>query len=120
MKGIAILVAAAVGVAGCGADEQKASPPAQVAASATPTATASPEPTPTPRRGGTEIVLGDSQFGDILFDSRRQAIYVFERDRRDETACYGECAEAWPPGYTDAAPVAGRGENGRASGRGRV
>jgi predicted lipoprotein with Yx(FWY)xxD motif len=45
----------------------------------------------------------------MLFDSDRQAIYIFENDRKGETVCYGECAEAWPPVVTEGAPVAGKG-----------
>ena len=45
----------------------------------------------------------------MLFDSRRQAIYVFERDSREKTVCYGECARAWPPVLTDGPPHAAKG-----------
>jgi predicted lipoprotein with Yx(FWY)xxD motif len=58
---------------------------------------------------GTAITLGDSEFGSMLFDSSRHAIYVFENDRDDETVCYGECAEAWPPVFTNGTPKAGKG-----------
>jgi predicted lipoprotein with Yx(FWY)xxD motif len=58
---------------------------------------------------GTRIVLGDSEFGSMLFDADEQAIYIFENDSKDESACYGECAEAWPPVYTDGEPRAGEG-----------
>ena len=60
-------------------------------------------------REGTRVVLGDSEFGSMLFDARRQAIYVFENDRPNQTVCYGECADAWPPVYTEGAPKAGKG-----------
>lgn len=61
------------------------------------------------RRKAATIVVRGSEFGSMLFDSARQAIYVFENDRPNETVCYGECAEAWPPVYTEAPPNAGRG-----------
>jgi predicted lipoprotein with Yx(FWY)xxD motif len=60
---------------------------------------------------GAEIVLGDSQFGEMLFAADQQAIYIFERDRNGDSACYGECAAAWPPVYTSGEPVAGKGVN---------
>ena len=63
----------------------------------------------TPTRRGTRITVRNSEFGEMLFDSRRQAIYVFENDRRRRTVCYGECARAWPPVVTEGEPVAGRG-----------
>jgi predicted lipoprotein with Yx(FWY)xxD motif len=60
-------------------------------------------------KGGTAITLRDSNFGPMLFDSNKQAIYVFERDGRNETVCYGECAEAWPPVFTEGPPQAEEG-----------
>ena len=45
----------------------------------------------------------------MLFDTRRQAIYIFENDPKGETVCYGECAAAWPPVYTKGPPRAGDG-----------
>jgi predicted lipoprotein with Yx(FWY)xxD motif len=55
---------------------------------------------------GTTITLRDSEFGPMLFDAGRQAIYIFERDSRGRSACYGECAKAWPPVLTDGEPEA--------------
>jgi predicted lipoprotein with Yx(FWY)xxD motif len=60
-------------------------------------------------RTGTSVVLGDSEFGRILFDSKRQAIYIFERDETDKSNCYGDCAEAWPPVFTKGEPRPGKG-----------
>jgi predicted lipoprotein with Yx(FWY)xxD motif len=58
---------------------------------------------------GTAVVLSDSGFGRILFNSKRQAIYIFERDETDKSNCYGDCAEAWPPVFTKDKPRAGKG-----------
>ena len=58
---------------------------------------------------GTTITVGDSDFGSMLFDSSRQAIYVFENDREGNTVCYGTCAEEWPPVLTDGKPRPGKG-----------
>ena len=58
---------------------------------------------------GTTITLGDSEFGSMLFGPDEQAIYIFENDPKGETVCYGECATAWPPVYTDGKPKAGAG-----------
>jgi predicted lipoprotein with Yx(FWY)xxD motif len=58
---------------------------------------------------GTTITLGDSEFGQMLFGSNKQAIYVFENDSKGKTVCYGECAEAWPPVLTKGKPKAGDG-----------
>ena len=58
---------------------------------------------------GTTITVRDSEFGRMLWGPGRQAIYVFERDGRGRSRCYGACARAWPPVYTKGRPVAGRG-----------
>ena len=63
----------------------------------------------TRRRSGTPVTVGNSEFGEMLFDSTEQAIYIFENDPKGESVCYDECAEAWPPVFTDGAPVAGPG-----------
>jgi predicted lipoprotein with Yx(FWY)xxD motif len=55
---------------------------------------------------GTTITVRPSRFGRMLFDSRGQAIYGFERDRRNRSTCYGACARAWPPVYTEGRPRA--------------
>lgn len=102
-------------VAGCG--EDVVPPPAPSVAEATETPQATPAAAtakPKPRRPrGTRLKIGDSPFGEMLFDSRGQAIYVFERDRRNRTVCYGACAKAWPPVLTKGTPVAGKGVDKR-------
>jgi len=58
---------------------------------------------------GTTITVRGSEFGDMLFGPKRQAIYIFQRDRRNRSRCYGECAREWPPVYTRGKPRSGRG-----------
>lgn len=58
---------------------------------------------------GTTITARSSQFGRMLWGPGPQAIYIFQRDRRNRSRCYGRCAELWPPVYTTERPVAGRG-----------
>ena len=58
---------------------------------------------------GTRIVTADSEFGQMLFDSTGQAIYLFDIETTPKPTCYNACAEAWPPGLTTGDPVAGRG-----------
>src|SRR5215212_5619060 len=59
--------------------------------------------------GGTSLVVRSSAFGPMLFNSKRQAIYVFARDAKNRSRCYGECAKLWPPVYTKGEPRAGKG-----------
>jgi predicted lipoprotein with Yx(FWY)xxD motif len=88
------------------------------ATSETPSATAtpsaadeSPEPTNSepPAADGTKIVVGDSDFGDMLYDETGQAIYLFDVETTTKPACIDDCAEAWPPVFTDGEPVGGDG-----------
>ncbi len=53
----------------------------------------------------------------MLFDSRKQAIYIFENDRRGRTVCYGDCARAWPPLRAAGGIASGRGVKSRLLGR---
>jgi predicted lipoprotein with Yx(FWY)xxD motif len=62
-------------------------------------------------KAGTAITVGDSEFGEMLFDANKQAIYIFENDPKGESVCYDECAEAWPPVFTEGEPKAGDGVN---------
>jgi predicted lipoprotein with Yx(FWY)xxD motif len=73
------------------------------------TGTASGDGTPASAGAGTGIVVRSSQFGRMLFNSKRQAIYVFSADARRKSNCYGECARLWPPVYTAGRPRAGAG-----------
>jgi predicted lipoprotein with Yx(FWY)xxD motif len=59
--------------------------------------------------GGTSITVRNSEYGRMLFGPNRQAVYIFQRDRRNRSRCYGECARDWPPVYTEGNPRARRG-----------
>jgi predicted lipoprotein with Yx(FWY)xxD motif len=108
VRSIAVLVVlAAVAIAGCG-DDGDASPDGAQGDLATSNDTAPTREKPAQQPGST-ITLQDSDFGPMLFDSNKQAIYVFERDGRDESVCYRGCAEAWPPVFTNGPPRAGAG-----------
>jgi predicted lipoprotein with Yx(FWY)xxD motif len=68
---------------------------------------------PRAERPGTTIRLVGSQYGRILADGRGQAVYLFDRERRGHSECYGTCAKAWPPVLAKGTPVAGRGARSR-------
>jgi predicted lipoprotein with Yx(FWY)xxD motif len=61
-----------------------------------------------PRRGPL-VKLRASQLGPVLFDGRNRALYLFTRDSRNRTRCYGDCAAAWPPFLAKGRPRAARG-----------
>lgn len=101
-------------LAACG-DEPVAPTTEDGASPPTPTSTttasasdgSSPEPSARPARRGTKLIAADSDFGPVLFDDTRQAIYVFDVETTRRPRCYGSCADAWPPVLTDGAPLAG-------------
>ncbi len=66
----------------------------------------SPSPTEQTRPTGLAIRTGGSAFGKMLFDRSGQAIYLFEKEAGPRAACYGPCAEAWPPVLTKGQPRA--------------
>jgi predicted lipoprotein with Yx(FWY)xxD motif len=112
-----LLLACALALAACGGDDDET--PAQPGGNAAleqQDADAEPEAEDdtdddeaAAKEKGTRVTLGDSEFGTMLFDSKQQAIYIFEIDPKGKSACYGDCAEAWPPVFTDGKPVAGKG-----------
>jgi predicted lipoprotein with Yx(FWY)xxD motif len=101
MKAIGLLLfICSLALAGCGNDDGDTA------------AKAGPDDTAIEKESGgtgTTITVGHSDFGSMLFNSRKQAIYVFENDRKGGTVCYGACAEAWPPVLTDGQPRPGKG-----------
>jgi len=90
------------GSSGSPAAAPSASPSGSSATSPDASATATPRP-------GVVIRTGGSAYGRMLFDGRRQAIYLFDIESSTRPRCYGECAEAWPPVLADGRPQAAGG-----------
>lgn len=108
MKAIPTLLIAGLllSAAGCGSDDET---PAAGTRQSTDAALENKNLDSRAKRDGTEITLDESQFGTMLFNSKKQAIYIFEQDSKGKSVCYGECARAWPPVLTDGDPVARKG-----------
>jgi predicted lipoprotein with Yx(FWY)xxD motif len=108
-----LLVAGLLVLAGCGDDDSNGSKPAAPADEAAmqkkKEEAAMKKEKAADGGKGTTITVGDSEFGPMLFDSNKQAIYIFENDSKGKTVCYDECAEAWPPVLTEAEPKAAKG-----------
>jgi predicted lipoprotein with Yx(FWY)xxD motif len=114
MTRVLLILIACVGLvaAGCGSDgseEPEAAEPQAAEREAAQPEPAEPAQPAVKRRRGPRVKLRESQFGPVLFDGRDRALYLFTRDARNKTRCYGACAEAWPPFYAKGRPRAGRG-----------
>ena len=68
---------------------------------------------------GSVVTAHDSRYGTVLFDGRGRALYLFTRERGRTPACYGACAQAWPPFTTRGRPRGGRGARGSLVGSAR-
>ena len=66
-----------------------------VGTAAPPPPAASPPP-PAPLAPIT-LTAQTSRYGTILFDGKSFVLYAFTLDDRGPSACYGDCAAAWPP-----------------------
>jgi predicted lipoprotein with Yx(FWY)xxD motif len=133
MSRLLLILIACTGLAlGCGSDDDSDEPRAADASAAREEAPKAEEPAGTAteaasadateaepsaeaqesaakQRRGPRLTLRDSQFGPVLFDGRNRALYLFTRDPKNKTRCYGACAAAWPPFYAKGPPRAGRG-----------
>jgi predicted lipoprotein with Yx(FWY)xxD motif len=58
---------------------------------------------------GALVALGKTALGKVLVDARGRTLYLFEKDKRGRSACYGGCATYWPPLVSSAKPRAARG-----------
>jgi predicted lipoprotein with Yx(FWY)xxD motif len=111
-------IAALAIVAGCGGDDDSSD--GDVDASATTTTTEASKSQGAGSDGGGEnetsgggpgsvVEETGSQYGQILVDSDGRTLYAFDKETTDRSECFGACAEAWPPFYTDGEPQAGKG-----------
>jgi predicted lipoprotein with Yx(FWY)xxD motif len=66
-------------------------------------------PAPAEAAKGRKVRVVSTEYGRTLVDAKGQALYLFTRDRRKRSRCYGDCAEAWPPFITRGRPRAGKG-----------
>ncbi len=82
----ALLAALTVTLAACGGnDDQKSG----TAATAAPTTAAQ-------AANGTTVAVATSKLGDILVDADGRTLYAFTKDKGDQSACSGQCADNWP------------------------
>ena len=83
--GHVITIAGRSRVVACGVVGTAAPPPSTVS---------SPPPAPL---APITLTAQTSRYGTILFDGKSFVLYAFTLDDRGPSACYGDCAAAWPP-----------------------
>lgn len=108
---VALVVATATVVAGCGSADKESSgsggTKAEPEQSSPSSSFTKPSPTHSAEaRRGAVIKTASSEFGTMLFDRSGQAIYLFAKERTSKPECYGACATAWPPVLTKGTPQA--------------
>ena len=108
-----LLVSLLMVLCACGAPEEEPESTGRTAAPSASPSRPTPSETPlqhsSPAPTGTQVVVADSEFGPMLFNAKRQAIYLFDLETTTAPKCYGDCAEAWPPVLTSGTPAAGAG-----------
>lgn len=59
--------------------------------------------------GDATLMLTEGALGEYLVGSNGMTLYMFEKDTDGKSACYDQCATAWPPLTVTGDPVAGDG-----------
>jgi len=54
-------------------------------------------------------MVGNSDKGKVLTDSKGMTLYTFAKDSNGKSACNGKCAENWPPLMATAGEKGGKG-----------
>jgi predicted lipoprotein with Yx(FWY)xxD motif len=83
----ALLAACTVALAACGGGDDQGS---GTAATAAPTTAAAQE------AAGPTVAVASGPLGDILVDGDGRTLYAFTKDKGDQSACSGQCADNWP------------------------
>jgi predicted lipoprotein with Yx(FWY)xxD motif len=97
-----VVMGVALAVAGCGGSSNSSGESAYGGSESTATnKSASSE-----SGGGGVATIAVASVGDlgkVLVDSKDFTLYYFKKDKGGKSACYGACAEGWPPLTTEGA-----------------
>lgn len=111
--GLALVVALAIVVAGCGSDSSTSGGAYSGkggggAGGGNTTASAETKPASNGGSGsaGTVSAVKVGNLGTILVTSEGMTLYDFHKDKGGKSSCYGACAGAWPPLLTEGNPQA--------------
>ncbi|HUC06682.1 MAG TPA: hypothetical protein VMR96_01215 [Solirubrobacterales bacterium] len=105
----ALALIAMLAIAGCGSSDDSSSGGYGSGGGSNSTATtASSEPT----SGGTAAIVSATtvpKLGKVIVDAKGFTLYDFHKDKGGESACYGACAQVWPPLLSEGKPRVGEG-----------
>ncbi|TDC12048.1 COG4315 family predicted lipoprotein [Actinomadura bangladeshensis] len=97
--------AALAAVAGCGGGGSGGSGSSGYGGGSSPTSAA-----PTGGTSGQTIKTASvGNLGPILVDGAGRTVYLFEKDKGNQSSCSGSCAAVWPPVTTSVKPQPGSG-----------
>lgn len=102
----------ALGLAACADDTEPdvdADPEATEEPVEEPTEEPIEEPTEDPEAVGDAATVSTAEagdFGEVLVDGEGMSLYLFQNDEPDESTCYDDCAQTWPPLLTTGEPTA--------------
>jgi predicted lipoprotein with Yx(FWY)xxD motif len=101
----------AIAIAGCGSSSDSSSSSSGGAYGSGGKANGKPASSATTGSGGAAVVTSASapKLGRIVVDSKGFTLYDFHKDKGTTSACYGGCAQIWPPLTTEGKPQAGEG-----------
>jgi predicted lipoprotein with Yx(FWY)xxD motif len=104
------LVVAACGGGGATLAPATAAPAATPAPVSAPPASDAPASAPASAARTASVAVGETPLGTILVGGDAGlTLYMFTVDADGTSACYDDCATAWPPLLTDGAPTVGEG-----------
>jgi predicted lipoprotein with Yx(FWY)xxD motif len=102
---LALLVIAGCGGGGGSSSESTAAESAPPKSE--PTYSSKPEPaSEATAKVAVVKVMNTPDLGKVIVDSKGMTLYDFHKDKGTTSACYGECAVAWPPLLTSGEPKA--------------
>jgi predicted lipoprotein with Yx(FWY)xxD motif len=59
--------------------------------------------------GKATVNVAKTALGNVLVDAQGRTLYLFKKDAAGKSACFGECANDWPPVRVTANPTVGGG-----------
>jgi predicted lipoprotein with Yx(FWY)xxD motif len=72
---------------------------------------ASVSPPKTSSGNAATVGVASTGLGKILVDSKGRTLYLFKKDQGTKSACFGVCAQDWPPLRASGQPTVGVGAN---------